>query len=183
MNPSNSVLLIDGYNVISPIAPPGRGSDHRWLERERDLLLNRLFQHLPHLVRQRTCLVFDAVNPPADRDNCYLVSGITVRFATDYPEADDLLEELIDGNATPKRLTLVSSDHRLQAAARRRSATVYDSEDWLDRLLEGQIGLAPGVFERLSEAKREGQGSDSGDFAEPKLSQPEIDQWMKEFDL
>ena len=56
--------------------------------------------------------------------------GLTVRFASQYPDADSLIEELIDQNTAPRRLTVVSSDHRLQRAARRRRAKPMDCDAW-----------------------------------------------------
>jgi hypothetical protein len=57
-----------------------------------------------------------------------------VRFARDYPTADDLIEELITANHTPRQLTVVSSDHRLHRAARRRRAIARDSDGWIAEL-------------------------------------------------
>ena len=56
--------------------------------------------------------------------------GLTVRFASQYPDADSLIEELIDQNTAPRRLTVVSSDHRLQRAAQRRRAKPMDCDAW-----------------------------------------------------
>lgn len=135
------LLLIDGYNVVSPVAPPTRG-DAGWLQRERTQLLARLTSHLSRDLRDRTCVVFDAANPPPDRPSQFQVEGIEVCFAVDHPEADDLLEEIIRAHHAPKQLAVVSSDRRVQAAARRRGATPFDSQVWLDQLLDGVVGLA-----------------------------------------
>lgn len=135
------VLLIDGYNVIAPVAAPGRGITTDWLAAERHRLLQRLIDHLAPTVRERTCVVFDAKNAPRDQPDRYNHHGIDVRFAVDFPEADDLLEKIISEHPSPKILTVVSSDHRIQTAGRRRRTGVYDSDEWLDRLLEGRVLL------------------------------------------
>src|SRR6056297_1890983 len=122
------VLLIVGYNVIAPVAAPARGGVPHWLELERRQLIERLAKHLPKHIAARTCVVFDAKQSPKDQPAEFRHSGITVRFAVDYPEADDLLEELIRRHSTPKGLTVVSSDHRVQAAARRRRAGCFDAD-------------------------------------------------------
>jgi uncharacterized protein len=136
------LLLIDGYNVVAPVASPGRRPDPNWLQRERMSLLDRLVAHLDEQTLQRTCVVFDAANPPADRPHQFSFHGMEIEFAVDYPEADDLLEELIASHSAPKTLAVVSSDHRVQAAAKRRGAACFESQSWLDDLLDGNVGLA-----------------------------------------
>ena len=41
-----------------------------------------------------------------------------------------MLEELIETHAAPRSLVVVSSDHRVQRAARRRGAAFRDSDQW-----------------------------------------------------
>jgi predicted RNA-binding protein with PIN domain len=135
------VLLIDGYNVIGPVAPPGRGATTDWLQVERLRLLDRLVEHLSEPIRSRTLVVFDAKAPPRDRPSRFNQQGIEVWFAVDYPEADDLLEEIIVQHPVPKNLTVVSSDHRIQTAARRRRAGCFDADQWMDQLLDGHAQL------------------------------------------
>lgn len=147
------VLLIDGYNIIAPVAAPrnprritkssstGR-STATWLEHERKTLIGRLAKHLPTSVRENTCVVFDAKTRPTDLPSRTSSSDIEIRFAVDHAEADDLIEEIIASHSVPKSLTVVSSDHRIQAAARRRKCVYYDSQDWFDDLLDGHIGIA-----------------------------------------
>lgn len=135
------VLLIDGYNLIAPVAAPGRGGTDRWLEEERRRLIHRLTTHLPPHVLCRTCLIFDAKNAPKGQPSTFNQNGMTIRFAVDYDEADDLLEELIRSHDTPKQLSVVSSDHRVQTAARRRRAGFFDADVWLDDLLDGHLRL------------------------------------------
>ena len=173
------LLLIDGYNVVAPIAPPSRSPDARWLQRERMQLINRLVKHLDDDVRKRTCVVFDAVNPPPDRPNRFEVEGIDVRFAVGYPEADDLIEELIAAHSAPKTLAVVSSDQRIQVAAKRRGSVALDSQAWLDDLLDGVVQLAAG---RQGGA---GQGSDKKRDEKPTqtVDGDDVDKWMSEFGL
>ncbi len=175
---ASTLLLIDGYNVVSPIAPPSRNPDPRWLQRERMQLIDRLNKHLDAETRGRTCVVFDAANPPPDRPSRYVVDGIEVRFAVEHPEADDLLEELIAAHSAPKTLAVVSSDHRVQTAAKRRGSKAFDSQDWLDDLLEGRVLLAV--------KRKHGAGQGSGEGApgseKPMLSdRDDVESWMREF--
>ena len=180
-------LLIDGYNVISPTAPP-RISDTLWLHRERMSLVHRLIKRLPPALCDQTCVVFDAKNPPRDRSSRFSCQGIDIRFAVNYPEADDLLEEIIAANHHPKQLTVVSSDHRVQSACKRRGATSFDSQPWLDDVLAGKLPLAKGIrekFLRTEEADREeadGAGQGRGSKSIGNLEAKEIEQWMQAFD-
>lgn len=175
------VLLVDGYNIIAPVAPPGVGGDVRWLERERSVLLKRLGGALPESVRRLTCIVFDAANPPANISDQYRCFGMNVRFAIGYPEADDLIEELILACSAPKRLAVISSDHRIQAAAKRRSSVFFDSEVWFDELMSGGLRLAPGVMSKLEEGGA-GEGTEEKCVDSPSLTQEEVEQWLKDFD-
>ncbi len=134
------VLLIDGYNVIAPVGPPRIGATG-WLARERDTLLDRLAKHLPPPVAHRTCVVFDAKERPIGGTAVFARAGIEVRFAVQHAEADDLIEELIEAHSNARQLTVISSDHRLQAAVRRRGGGFYDSQPWLDRLLAGRLDI------------------------------------------
>ena len=140
------ILLIDGYNIVAPVAAPGRRPDPAWLHRERQRLLDRLASHLDDALRSRCCVVFDSSRRSGDLPDRFDFRSIDVRFATDHPEADDLLEELIAAHSAPKRLAVVSSDHRVQSAANRRGATAFDAQPWLDDLLAGRLRLAPAAI-------------------------------------
>jgi len=130
------LLLIDGYNLLHQSDLMGRGRGDRWLQRARERLLQRLQQHLDPRLAAETCVVFDAESPPPDRPHESWQGGIRVLYAVGYPEADDLVEELISHHPAPQRLTVISSDHRLQRAAQRRRATAYDADRWYQRLLD-----------------------------------------------
>lgn len=175
------ILLVDGYNVVAPVAPPGRMPDPHWLQRERDQLLRRLVKHLDDSVRNRTCVVFDSANPPSDRPSEFEVAGIQVRFAVDYPEADDLLEEIIAAHSAPKSLAVVSSDHRVQAAAKRRGSQTFEAQNWLDNLLDGRIGLATpptgGAGQGSVSGPPGGHGSDKPDA----VDNDDVQRWMNDF--
>lgn len=147
------LILIDGYNVIAPIAPPGRGATDRWLQDERQRLIDRLSAALPPAMARRTTVVFDAAAAPPGLESRFIRHGIEVEFAVGYAEADDRLEELIAAHSSPKRLTVVSSDHRVQTAARRRGALAIDSDHWLDRLADGHVLLAISLDSAVNQAQ------------------------------
>ena len=129
------LLLIDGYNLLNAVGIIGRGVGPGGLERSRLALLNFLAESLDPNDVPRTVVVFDAHDPPPGLPRRTSHRGLTVWFASQYDEADALIEELIRRESAPRRLTVVSSDHRLQRAARRRKARAVDSDVWYDEIV------------------------------------------------
>ncbi|MDZ4851718.1 MAG: NYN domain-containing protein [Pirellulaceae bacterium] len=129
-------FVIDGYNLLHASPIMQRESGQKWLEKQRFRLLRELAGLLPPADRTATVVVFDASKSPSGVPSEYDFEGIAVRFARDHAEADDLIEELIAAHATANSLTVVSSDTRLQRAAKRRKAGFIDSREWFDQLKE-----------------------------------------------
>ena len=127
-------LLIDGYNQLHITGMLGRNLGPRSLERARMALLNFLSKALAAADSRETTIVFDAANAPAGLPAEQNHRGLQVRFAVGYEDADALLEELIRADSAPRRLTVVSSDHRVQRAALRRRATAVDADVWFEHL-------------------------------------------------
>lgn len=127
-------LLIDGYNLIHEGGILSRRAGPGDLQRARLALANILAFSLPPETLRQTIVVFDAVHAPWGVPRELVHRGVVLRFADRGREADDLIEELIAADSAPKRLVVVSSDHRLQRAARRRGAKAFDSDLWLRRL-------------------------------------------------
>jgi len=123
------VLLIDGYNLLhaSGVFPEGGPPT---LERSRGALLDALVERLPAKLAARTTVVFDAVGAPPGLPRELTHRGLAVRFARRGGTADELLEEQIAAATDPRNLLVVSSDHRVQRAARQRGAAFSDSESW-----------------------------------------------------
>ena len=128
------LYLIDGYNLLYAMGVllPGRTGPHV-LEKARLRLLGLL--HGAYGARSAdVTVVFDAKHAlpgvPEARD----YQGIHVAFAVHEAEADDLIEELIRRASVPQQLTVVSNDHRIQQAARRRHCVVQRCGDFLDWL-------------------------------------------------
>jgi hypothetical protein len=129
-------LLIDGYNLLNAVGIAGRGAGPGGLERSRLALLNFLAESLSAEEIPRTTVVFDARSAPPGLPGTTDHRGLTVRFAAGYEDADSLIEELIRSDSAPRKLVVVSSDHRLQRAARRRRATPIDSDAWYAEVLQ-----------------------------------------------
>jgi len=128
-------LLIDGYNLLNVAGILAGGGGASTLERGRLALLNFLAESIEPGEIPRTTVVFDANNPPVGLPRADLYRGLTVRFASRWPDADSLIEELIRLDDSPRRLVVVSSDHRLQRAARRRRAKAIDCDAWYAQVI------------------------------------------------
>lgn len=161
-------LLIDGYNLLHASGILPRGVGPGTLERARGALLGFLAAAIDAAELPNTTIVFDAKDAPPGRPDVYDHGGMTVRFARGYEEADVLLIELIRLDSAPRKLTVVSSDHQVQRAARRRRATAVDSDRWCAELLRRRR------LTQIPAAETE---------AKPPapLSEAEVQHWLKQF--
>ncbi|MFC1757450.1 NYN domain-containing protein [Planctomycetota bacterium] len=128
-------IIIDGYNLMHVTRFAVGPRDRRRFDEARNEMLAFLAKHLRQVGENDVTVAFDSeqkVSLPSEIS----AHGLRVLFARDYPTADDLIEELIQTNSAPNRLTVVSSDHRIQVFAKRRKATPIDSDVWFDQLLE-----------------------------------------------
>lgn len=119
-------LLIDGYNLLHVTALVGHGG----LRSSRESLLRFLAAAIDPRERPQTTIVFDAVEAPPGLPRTMVYEEMTIHFSSDYDNADEMIEALIAGHNVPRSLLVVSSDHRLQRAARRRKAPFIDSDVW-----------------------------------------------------
>ncbi|WP_197529144.1 NYN domain-containing protein [Aeoliella mucimassa] len=123
-------LLIDGYNLLHATDLFGQGKLAGTLQGSREALLARLADMLSAGERRAMAIVFDAAGAPPGLPKQVHWDHMTVRYAREYADADALLEEIIETHRAPRGLTVVSSDHRVQRAARRRGAAYVDSDQW-----------------------------------------------------
>jgi predicted RNA-binding protein with PIN domain len=126
----NMPVLIDGYNLLHVSGVFGTGTALTELHRSREALLAFLASSLEPAARSTTTIVFDAAGAPPGLPQRFAYEGIDVQFARDPGNADELLERLIAAHAAPRTLVVVSGDHRVQRAARRRRAKAVDSDRW-----------------------------------------------------
>lgn len=161
-------LIIDGYNLLNVTGIFGAGGGPRSFERSRLALLDFLADRLEPEERATTTIVFDAQEAPPGLPATCQHRGLLVRFASRREEADDLIEELILADTSPRKLTVVSSDHRVQRAARRRRARAVDSEVWFPELLRRRGADSP--TETEADVK-----------PEAPLSPAEVAAWVKRF--
>ena len=79
---------------------------------------------------------------------------------------DEVIEELLDQHRSPKSLVVVSSDHRVQRAARHRGATFIDSAEW---------------YSERRAAIRESKNANSAAKPEGSLTPDELNYWLRQF--
>ncbi len=163
-------LLIDGYNLLHATDIFGEGTGAGSFQRSREALLAFLAASLNDTERVQTTIVFDAADAPSGLPNYYTVEGLQVVYARDYPDADTLIEEMIEDHPAPRGVLVVSSDHRVQRAARRRGAKYTDSERWYAELWQRRIERRRNHQKAIPE-KPVGQ-----------LSAAEIAYWVEQFD-
>jgi uncharacterized protein len=162
-------LLIDGYNLLHVTGIFGKGTDSTALHRSRTALLRFLAASLDPAERPHTTIVFDAAGASPGLPPTLDHEQITVHFARDYPDADEMLEDLIAAHQSPRTLIVVSSDHRVQRAARRRKAKAVDSDRWYaDLLAERRQRGAP---QQTLPQKPTGD-----------LTSAEVDYWLNQFE-
>jgi predicted RNA-binding protein with PIN domain len=137
-------VIIDGYNLLFAVGRLGPRSGKPALEGARRWLVQQLGQGATAVAD--VTVVFDGYGraeaagssvggetPPNPRVGVVFSRG---------ESADDVIEELIRAEPAPRRLTVVSDDHRLKQAARRRGCAVLGCLDYIERLGEAPRGAA-----------------------------------------
>ncbi len=157
--------LIDGYNLMHAmglLAGPVRPSR---LQFARVRLLDDLCRWCGEGA-ERVSVVFDATDPPPGARPELFFRRIHVYFSQGR-QADDLIEDLIEQEPTPGQLTVVSDDHRIQRAARRRHCPVLGCLDFLEGIRQPAPQAGP---------------ADEPTSAKPEvLSDEETRHWLREF--
>ena len=140
---TSKFLVIDGYNLLHAAglarATYGPGD----LARKRLELLVKLARRLTIEERKRCTVVFDAIDAPKNLPGRFRHEEMLVLFAEPGHEADELIELLISQHSACRRLTIVSSDHRLQNAIRRRRGLSVDSDVFLKQLESPHRQIGP----------------------------------------
>lgn len=126
--------LIDGYNVMYAGGRLGPKLGRDGFRRARRRFLDELARALPGEEAAETTVVFDASVPPGDFQLDDRYRGLQIVFALGDENADARIEQLIAEHSAPKALSVVSSDHRVRQAARRRRARVLTAEEYWNRL-------------------------------------------------
>ncbi len=161
-------FLIDGYNLLHALGlPAGRTGPHGLAKARAGLV--GLITAAHGDPADAVTVVFDARHPPPGADGEEFRGPVHVVFSLGE-EADDRIEWLIAHDAAPKHLIVVSNDHRLQQAARRRGCAAWkcdDYLDWLDRRRRGPLRARQPLPDKpgtMSPAERERWLSEFGNL-------------------
>jgi predicted RNA-binding protein with PIN domain len=158
--------LIDGYNLLHAMGAIRGTLGPTGLENARARLLGVLKGSYGEDAGQIS-VIFDGSGALAGTPAETVYQGIHVRYAIGGTEADDLIEELIEHEGAPTRLTVVSDDHRIQRAARRRRCCVVGCLDYLEDLIR--------------ERRRRHRPSATSDEKSLRGKAEDIEYWLQEF--
>ncbi len=159
------LYLIDGYNLLHAMGVLGGRVGPQGLAKARLSLLGLLRGAMDKDASSVT-VVFDAANAPPGAIDDQEHAGIHVRFALDHAQADDLIESMIRESPTPKQLTVVSDDRRIQKAARRGRCLAVGCLDFL---------------EDLNQRRRRHPSAATLQPEKMNDSREDLEIWMKEF--
>ena len=101
-------LIVDGYNLLHASGVFGESRGPRGFEQSRAALLEMLVDLLGDKASD-TIVVFDAARAPDGLPARLSHGGMRVWFAREYPDADSLIEELVEDDTAPAHLVVVSS--------------------------------------------------------------------------
>lgn len=164
-------LLIDGYNLLHAAGLARVRYAPGDLERQRRRLLAMLAEKLTPAEKLRCTVVFDALDAPFSDRREMRMHDVAVQFAPPGGDADTVIEDLLAKHPAAKQTIMVSSDHRLHKAARRRGATPMDSEPFWEQLRQSPD-------QRHSVTPPPVAPKAKGNVSSVK---PEVAAWMREF--
>jgi len=156
-----AVLVIDFNNLRFAAAARGRDLELPSLRQIIDLsrFAPRGAIVVCDGVARRSALSEDLSNESTD-------AAWRIVFAGPRSDADSVIERFLSEESAPRRLTVVSTDRRVRAAASRRGAESLTSERFLE-MLGRDAAAARG-------RKRAGR-------TESPLSEPEVQEWLRVF--
>jgi hypothetical protein len=156
-------FLIDGYNLLYALGQLTPRSGRPALAGARRWLLAQL--RLGH--GAGVTVVYDGKRAPPGTPGDQGSGDVRVEFSQGE-SADDLIEGLIAAEPSPRALTVVSDDHRIRQAARRRGCPVLGCLDYAERHLQpGRREPAPASPEQPAKPEQE--------------SPEEAERWLREF--
>lgn len=155
--------IIDGTNLLCAIQEEGEDYEIR-----TEVQLCQRLETYFSLMGEDAEIVFDGAGPP-DTSVFGVAGHMEVFFSGFSKDADTVIEEKVQANTSPRRLTVVSSDRRLRKAAAARDATAIKSELFWGQVLRELRRQRPAVKE--PEEKRDG------------LTEGETERWMDLFGL
>ena len=131
-------VLVDTYNLlhITGILPPEyAGIDVHGLAA---MIARSRYR------RQQVTLICDGTPRSRESSADAPSSRLRIVYAGPGREADDEITDLIDRDSAPRRLLVISNDHRIRQHARRRKARTLACETFLRRLVLDARHASPG---------------------------------------
>ena len=158
------MYIFDGYNIYH--------AAKKALEQWANITVMGLCEYIAgdlNYIKQPGKMIYDGVRPRG-REDIAQMGSIWIYYSGDYnTDADTLIEELIDHDSAPKRLTIVSSDRRIRSAAKKRKCMSLTSHEYLAEMVRRYSRPAPAA----KDAKQKYQG----------LTPAETKYWMKVFGI
>jgi predicted RNA-binding protein with PIN domain len=176
--------LVDGYNVLWAFPPLRK----LMIAKQPDAARRGLVVLFARLMKSGKfkaplTIVFDG-RPSATVASEAAPSGIEVRFAPHPGDADALIGDTVEENASAEEFTVITSDREVQARVRRSGAKVIGVWKFINEYVPER---KPG---RGGRGGKGGRGADLDDEGARALEKPqgglpdfEVDRWMKEFGL
>ncbi|HIE96488.1 MAG TPA: hypothetical protein EYG03_22910 [Planctomycetes bacterium] len=168
-------LIIDGYNLMHAAGIARRSYGPGDLQRCRNQLNRLLTDLLGRNALSRTSVVYDAFDSTSDANRSQDHAGLHVLFAPKGTDADTEIERLLNQHSSPKQVLVVSSDHRLHKAARRRKASCVDSEDFL-------AGIQSTADTDTQQPKRQPQRRPPQENTSHEAVEEQLQSWADEFE-
>ena len=135
-------IIIDGYNLLHAIGYIGNLSEPGKLEQARVTMLDKLSRYMTVAERKQTIVVFDSGHRSQGKLQQYRQHDMQIEFSLGFDNADSKIMELISNHVCPEKLMVVSSDHQIQIAARRRKVEFCDSDVFIDELESREFEIA-----------------------------------------
>jgi uncharacterized protein len=121
-------VIVDGYNLLRAAEKM-----ESW-ESITDVTLCRMIsQYLRHIAATGA-VVFDGIGPP-DKIPFESMAGLKIVFSGRRTDADSIILNKISLDSAPKSLVIVSSDHEIQSAAKKRKAVPVKSQIFFQQMV------------------------------------------------
>jgi uncharacterized protein len=155
--------LIDGYNLLWAIQGMDADSSHPI----SDIRLCQLLSRYLTMNDDSGEIIFDGIGPP-EKNVFNNLMNLGVIFVGKESDADTIIEDKIQLNTAPGRLTVVSSDRRLRLAARKRKAVCVKCEEFWN-----------GLCKQLSHKNPQKEPAEK----QTGLNEAETNLWLDFFDI
>ena len=159
----NVPYLIDGHNLLYAI----RGSGEEYQGMNEEIMCAVIGEYFSR-IKDYGSLLFDGMGP-IDKSYFHSFENLEVDFSGGDHEADDFIEDRIEGDSAPRRLVVVSTDRRLRLAASKRRCKSLSSYDFWVMVVK--------QLNRPEKRNVEPRGKRSG------ITDAETEGWMKFFGL